>query len=307
MPNVLVLGSQGRFGLAVTEAFSAAGWQVKAQSRRNAVWPSGVEDIRCDAMEASGLVEAARGMDVVVNALNPPYTEWESHAKPLAANALAAAETAGALLMFPGNVYNFGRLLPPRLDAETPNQPDTRKGRIRIEIENEMKAAAFRKVNSIVVRAGDFFGGKGRGAWFDLIVGSIAKGKVIYPGPPDTLHAWAYLPDLAETFVRLAEIRHRLEGFRQFHFAGHAVTGRQLHRALEYVTGRSLRLQGMPWGLIGIASPLWPMAKAVSEMRYLWQRPHALEDDLAPLLRSLPETPLELALSSALRDIGYGD
>ena len=147
---------------------------------------------------------------MIVNALNPLYTEW----KLLTAggSALAAAETSGGTLMFPGNVYNFGKHLPPRLAAATPEIADTPKARLRIEIERQMQAAALRGVNSVVVRAGDFFGGTGRGAWFDLVIAkSLAKGKLVYPGPIDLVHAWAYLPDLAQVFVRLAERRGELQ------------------------------------------------------------------------------------------------
>ena len=33
------------------------------------------------------------------------------------------------------------------------------------------------------------------------IVKALAKGKLVYPGPLDRAHAWAYLPDLAQAFV----------------------------------------------------------------------------------------------------------
>ncbi|MGZ5276739.1 MAG: hypothetical protein ACXWCU_12555, partial [Caldimonas sp.] len=35
-PTVLVLGANGRFGLAAAQAFDAAGWTVLAQVRRDA-------------------------------------------------------------------------------------------------------------------------------------------------------------------------------------------------------------------------------------------------------------------------------
>ena len=37
--TVLVLGANGRFGLAATRAFAAAGWRVLAQVRRE-TWPA---------------------------------------------------------------------------------------------------------------------------------------------------------------------------------------------------------------------------------------------------------------------------
>lgn len=307
MAKVLILGAQGRIGLAVTEAFHDAGWCVTAQSRRDeAVFPPDVARIRCDALDAAGLTRAASGADVVVNALNAPYTEWARLAKPLAANALAAAAAGGALLMLPGNIYNFGRLLPPRLDQDTPEIPNTSKAKIRIEMEKELRDAAARGVNSVVVRSGDFFGGKGRGSWFDMVVvKSLDGNRMVYPGPTDRLHAWAYLPDLARTFVRIAENREKIRGFQRYHFGGHAVTGAELHQAMERVTGRTLRLGSMPWSLVGMASPFSPMMKSIFEMRYMWRRPHALEDaPLRRLLGNIPHTPLEEALFSTLTGLG---
>jgi len=44
-------------------------------------------------------------------------------ALPHAYSAIEAAETAGATLMFPGNVYNYGRGMPAVLDETTPMEP----------------------------------------------------------------------------------------------------------------------------------------------------------------------------------------
>ena len=307
LESVLVLGANGHFGRAVTSAFAEAGWQVRAFARRDDPRRvPGVEPVIGDARDAGAVSRAAKGMAVVVNALNPPYTKWRKLARPLAANALEAAEANSALLMFPGNVYNYGRMLPPVLDELTPQFPDTSKAEIRIEIEQQLRAAAVRGVNSVVVRAGDFFGGPDRGSWFDLaIVKSLHKDTVTYPGPLDRVHAWAYLPDLANTFVRLAEHRGQLLGACNYHFAGHGLTGSELHQLLERITGRPLRLAGMPWRLIRLAAPLSPMLGAILEMRYLWERPHVLDDTkLRNLLGSVPHTPAPDALRQALADLG---
>lgn len=308
--TVLILGAQGRFGREATSAFAAAGWRVKAWARRpDARWPGGVEGVQGDALDTAAVTRAALGAAVVVNALNPPYTQWERLARPLAASALAAAEAHGALLLFPGNVYNFGKLLPPQLDAETPQIADTAKARIRIDIEWPLRDAARRGVDSVVVRAGDYFGGSGRGSWFDLvIVKALAKGKMVYPGPTGQLHAWAYLPDLAQTFVQVAERREQLRGAQCFHFGGHVFSGAELHRALESVTGQSLRLGGLPWGAIRLIAPFSPTMKAMLEMRYLWQRPHALDGaPLRDLLGSVPHTDLHRALSATLACLGLAN
>ena len=307
--TVLILGAAGRIGQVLAAAFAEAGWDVRAQARKPLpsalAGHSRVQPIRCDATDVAALATAARGATAVVNALNPPYTEWDRLALPLADAALAAARASGALLMLPGNVYNFGRELPPLPTTTTPERGDTPKARIRIELEARLAAAAGDGVDSVVIRAGDFFGGPGPGTWLDMALASkLAKGQFIYPGNPDIDHAWAYLPDLAQVFVRVAGLRAQLRGHRRLHFAGHTLTGNAFKAAAEAVVGRELRTGNLPWGFIRLAAPFKPMWRELLAMRYLWERPHALDDPaLRALIGSVPHTPLPQALRSALADL----
>jgi nucleoside-diphosphate-sugar epimerase len=316
--HVLILGAAGRIGQVLALAFADAGWEVRAQARKPlpAALTSHprVRPIRCDATDAAAdlatLGVAAQGCTAVVNALNPPYTEWDRLALPLADAALAAARASGALLMLPGNVYNFGRALPALLTLDTPERADTPKAGIRIELEARLRAAATdgasRSVDSVVIRAGDFFGGPGSGTWLDMALASkLGKGRFVYPGNPDIAHAWAYLPDLAQVFVRVAAQRAQQpaswRGHQRLHFAGHTLTGNAFKAGLETMLGRPLRTANLPWGLIRLASPFVPMWRELLTMRYLWERPHALDDAaLRALIGAVPQTPLPQALRAAL-------
>jgi nucleoside-diphosphate-sugar epimerase len=307
MPStVLILGAAGRIGQRLAAAFADAGWQVRAQSRKllPAALAARVHEVRCDALDAAAIRSAAQGADVVIHALNPPYTEWDRLALPLADAAIAAARGSGALLMLPGNVYNFGRELPPLLTPATPEAGNTAKARIRVEVEARMAAASG--LSSVVIRAGDFFGGSEPGSWFDLALASkVASGRFIYPGPTDIVHAWAYLPDLARAFVRVAEQRERLRGPHRLHFGGHAASGDDMRRALEAAVGRPLRTATLPWWLFGLGAPFVPMWSELVAMRYLWQRPHRLDDTaLRALIGPPPQTPLRQAVSTALAEMG---
>ena len=210
--RILVLGAGGRLGHAAITAFRDSGWSVIGLLRpgRSADVPRGTQIREVDALDHAAVAEAARGADVVLHALNPAYTEWSRHALPLAYSAIAAAESADATLIFPGNLYNYGKGLPPIIDEAT--------RRLRVAIEDRMQEAAERGVRIIILRAGDFFGG-GRGSWFDLVITKdIARGRLVYPGPLDLAHEWAYLPDLATAMLRLAEIRGALPAFAAFGF-----------------------------------------------------------------------------------------
>ena len=150
--------------------------------------------------------------------------------------------------MFPGNVYNYGAGMPAVLDETTPMQPTSRKGKLRVEIEQRLREAADRGVRTIVLRAGDFFG-RGRGSWFDLVlIKELAKNKITYPGPLDVVHEWAYLPDYVDALIRLAAIRDKLGQFEAFGFPGHAVTGQEFVSAIAKASRP--HAQGRPHQLV---------------------------------------------------------
>ena len=312
MNTVLILGANGRFGAAAVQAFAAAGWQVLAQVRRApaAPLPARAEAIELPLTEPAALAERGRGASVVDYAVNPPYTRWDTEMMPLSRQGLDVARRLGARFMLPGNVYNYGEGMPALLLESTPERPTTPKGRQRVEMEAELDASGL---DSVVIRAGDFFGG-GSGSWFDLaIVKDIRKGKLVYPGSLDLAHAWAYLPDLAQAFVAVAA-REPVRGIERLNFEGHTLTGREFMAALEHeatalglLPANGFRQGGMPWGLIRAIGLVHPMMRELARMSYLWRVPHGLEGRaLRRRAGALQSTPLGTALHQSLLDLGLG-
>jgi nucleoside-diphosphate-sugar epimerase len=309
--RILVLGAAGRFGRAAAEAFHKAGWEVASLVRPGGAdsVAAGTEPVEIDALDHAAVSAAAHGCDVVLHALNPPYTQWSRLALPLAYSAITAAEAAGATLMFPGNLYNYGKGVPAVIDQTTPMRPSSRKGRLRVALEDRIEEAATeRGMRTIIVRAGDFFG-SGHGSWLDLvIVKEIGRGRLTYPGPIDLIHPWAYVPDLAATLVRLAGIRARLGPFETFGFSGHSVTGREFTTAIARANGRGLQVKRMSWWLIHALGPLVPLSRELSEMAYLWKEPHRIDGaKLEAAIGTVPHTPLDTAVKRALRELGAID
>lgn len=315
MQTVLVLGANGRFGQAATQAFAAAGWQVLAQVRRVPVapWPARARALTLSLGDTDALVAQAAGAQVVVHAVNPIYTRWEEEAMPALEQGLVVAQRLNALFMLPGNVYNYGSQMPALLQEDTPQRPDNNKGRMRVAMEDLMQSQATQGLRSVVIRAGDFYG-CGTGSWLDLaVVKDIRRGKLVYPGPLDLPHAWAYLPDLARAFVAVAELPPR-PGFRTLHFQGHTLTGRELLAAVAAAAAElglrsalGFKTGSMPWALVRAVGLVHPMWRELARMSYLWRVPHALDGSaLQRVVGTLPSTPVPQALRQALIDLGLG-
>jgi nucleoside-diphosphate-sugar epimerase len=307
-PRILVLGAAGQLGRAAALAFRTAGWSVASLVRgtsRSAIAP-GTELIEVDARDSAAVIAAARGADVVLNALNLPFTQWATAAMPLAQTAIAAARENGATLVFPGNLYVYGSRIPAIVDETTPVQPTSRKGEIRAAIEVRLRAAADEDgTRVIILRGGDFFGA-GAGSYFDrLLIRDIASGRLTYPGPLGVVHEWAYLPDFAEALRRLVDARAALPPFAQFGFPGHAVTGREMVGAISRACGRGFNVSGMPWTMLRLLGTVVPIFRELSEVAYLWSTPHAIDGTrLSAVIGDIPFTPLDRAVSAALLELG---
>ncbi len=306
--RIIVLGGAGQLGRAAARAFKAAGWQVASVVRGRSAGgaAAGTEIIEVDARDGESLVAAAAGADVVLHALNTPFGTWGHLAVPFADTAIAAARDNGATLLFPGNLYNYGAAMPARIDDATPMHPTSRKGAIRVAVEARLRAASAAGLRTIMLRAGDYFGGDGYGSWFDrVIVKEIGAGRLTWPGPLDCIHEWAYLPDFTRALVRLAEARARLPAFASFGFAGHAVTGRQFAAAISRACRRGFRISVMPWRLLKLMGFAVPVFRELVEISYLWSVPHAIDGTaLKAVIGDIPHTPLDEAVAASLAALG---
>lgn len=313
--TALVLGATGGIGGEVARRLRDTGWQVRALKRglTTATTRDGIAWIDGDAMNRADVVAAAQGCAVIVHAVNPPgYRRWAELVLPMLDNTIAAAAAHGATIVLPGTVYNFGPDAFAELREDSPQQPQTRKGAIRVEMERRLKAASEQGTRTIVVRAGDFFGPRPGNSWFSqgLVKPGRAVTAVNLPGQAGIGHQWAYLPDVADTMAALIARRESLPPFAVFHMDGHwDADGTQMAAAIQRVVARRggarPTLRAFPWWLIALASPLVATFREMREMRYLWRVPLRMSNRrLKAVLGEEPHTPLDTAVDAALEGMG---
>jgi nucleoside-diphosphate-sugar epimerase len=315
-PLALIIGATGGSGSEVGLALLAHGWRIRAlhrnpeAARHRSDLPTSIEWVAGDAMNAADVMAAARNARVIVHAANPPrYKNWRGLAIPMLHASIAAAKASGARIVFFGNVYNFGPDSWPIVSETSPQHPKTRKGQVRVEMEAMLAAASSDGVRSLVVRAGDFFGPRQTDSWLKSVMVKPHREirSVAYPGTHGVGHTWAYLPDLAETMVRLIEKDAELGDFEVVNFGGYWLErGEEIAESIGRVVGRpGLPIRSVPWGLLTLASPIMPLARELIEMRYLWQVPLRLDNrKLLALLCEEPHRPLDSAVRETLAALG---
>ena len=130
--------------------------------------------------------------------------------------------------------------------------------------------AAYRSagVQTLILRAGDFIDTQPGENWFEgQITAKADQGQVMYPGPLNQPHVWAFLPDLARAAKALARRRADLPTFTDIGYPGYTLTGDELIALVEASLGASLKRRSFPWPLIRLLAFFNPMMREVCEMR----------------------------------------
>jgi nucleoside-diphosphate-sugar epimerase len=308
---ILVLGATGGFGRAMVRELARRKLPVRALGQsagrlEQALGRSdGVEPVGGDALQEAQVLAAAEGCKVIVHAVNLPYARWMPDMQTITANVVRAARSQRATILFPGNVYGFGRQTGRPLDERTKMRPETRKGSFRIQLEELLKSATNEgEARVIIVRPGDFFGPTVRNGLVDRIFGHAAAGKPIQAlGRLDVPHEWAYVPDVARLGVELLAIRERLAPFEVVHFAGHVARAqREFFRRVARAAGRpDLPVRTLPWWLLRVLGVADSQLRELMELRYLFDDAVLLDDARRrELLPDFEPTPIETAIQETL-------
>ena len=302
-----ILGARGLIGGAVARRARFSGHQVRAvvrPGRETGGFPAGIEVVPADLRSRESVVEAVRGMDVLVHAATVPYPEWPRVVPLLAENALAAAEAAGATLVFPGNVYGYGHPRSRFVTEDHPQEPDTVKGRVRLGVERRfLQAHQDGRVDLVLPRYPDVYGPGGMHEDLRPIFEGALTGKPCrWPLDADALHEFILNDDAAEAMLKL--LGTSAAHGRAVHVPGPGpIVSRDFIRLVYRAAGSdepSVRVFGR--GMYRLVGLFNPMARAAYEMAYLFEDPILLD---GTLYRSLtgsrpPATPYEDGVPRAL-------
>ena len=286
MERILVTGAGGGLGSNVVRAAHRRGLAVRALVRDStkARMPDGVEVVSGDAVDAASLTRAAEGCAALFHLVNVVINrDWVSTTSRLLDAALTACRATGARLVFPANVWVFGRGSPGQRVAEgAPARPCSEKGAARASKEDRIRASSVRWV---MVRLPEFYG-----PHVQTLTGPplqrISRGqRAWWFGPADVPVELVYMPDAAEAIVEVGLLA-GADG-EVFHLPGAApITAREFFsEAARQQGGGSFR--AVPAGVVRAAALVNPMARSFADILHLWEHPILL--DGAKLRARLPQ------------------
>ena len=180
--TALVLGATGGIGGEVALALLQRGWRVRSLHRdperaaRSAPHLTQVQWIAGDAMRREDVVAAATvPMSSCMASTRPVTATGAASPCPCSRVRSRRPRRPGPVWCFPARSTTSDPMPFPTYER-SPQNPLTRKGRIRVEMEKRLEAASRDGVRTLIVRAGDYFGPRTGNSWF-------AQG-LIKPGQP---------------------------------------------------------------------------------------------------------------------------
>ena len=277
-----VLGASGAVGQSVLQVLKEKEIQARAVSRSMNF--EGVESLSADLLNRTEVDKVVGGSTVVYLCVGLEYkTEvWQRDWPVLMDNVIEACSKHDAVLIFLDNVYMYGPApLQGMFDEGYTENPSTGKGKVRKEIDDQLKAA-FRHgtLNGVIARAADFIGPNANNSVFyfsflERILKNKAPQSLLPRGPK---HTYANTIDLGKALVELALEPETYNAI--WHLpVGDPVSVDEMMAVFNDVLGASYKVSYMPRFMIKVISWFVPVVKEFDEMMYQFEYDYIMSYD----------------------------
>jgi nucleoside-diphosphate-sugar epimerase len=252
-----------------------------AQRRKPDDLVSGAAFQSTDVLDAEAVRSVVTNASQVVMAVGFAYSGrvWSMAWPRAMGNLLEACSASRVRMVFVDNLYMYGPQSVP-LREDMPLTGFGVKPAVRAEITRMWKAASDAGgVKVAALRAPDFYGPGVRLSHLgDVGFGALAKGRTAtLIIPPDTPHAFAYVPDIARGVITLLDAPDDAYG-QSWHIpCAPLSTPRQILELGAKAIGQKLRLYSLPLWLLPVAGLVSPFLGEVAEMRFTFDRRYEVD------------------------------
>lgn len=275
----VVLGATGGVGQSIVQKLAAQGLAVRAINRSGRLVEGvAVEVMAADLMNRESTLAVCQSAGVIYHCAGLPYQQWETSFPGMLDNIIAATSATGATLVYTDNCYMYSPTSQP-LTEESPQEPVTRKGRLRKRLaETLLTAHAQGRVRAAIGRASDFYGpGVRSSAVGEQLFDTLVRGKrVPWLGKLDVPHALSYGEDFARGLITLGT--HEQAWGQVWHIpAAPALTGRQFIALASEIAGVRARPQAASAAVLRLLGLTNPVLRESVEMLYEFTEPYLFD------------------------------
>jgi len=305
--EILILGSTGSIGYAFADNLISKKIPftvlVRDTAKASNLFKGNVlvEIIQGDVQDLALLKSISKDKNVIFHGINYPYNKWFGNMDTATEKVIEAASQNGAMIIFPGNVYNYGNL--PLIHEDSPQNPCTRKGTLRVELEKMLYDAAYAgKCKVLNVRLPDFWGPNVLNDGIKpIFMNALNKKALPWSSKADIPHQMVFTKDAAEMMVRLMQ-KGVVKPYENYNYGGYIhPTLKGFLNQISRLANAPEKIQVYPKWLFSVLGIFMPVMKEVKEMLYLFENSVILDDNkVRKLFPDFKETPLNEAITETL-------
>ena len=279
MNGLTVVFGNGAVGHLVTEILVGRGDAVRiAQRSRPADLPNGIDYCRCDVLNADDVRRAVAGATQVLLSVAFPYDSrvWATAWPTTMRHVVEACADVGARIVFIDNLYQLG----PQSEPRREDMPLCDKGGKPAALAETTRIwqAASDRVRFAALRCPDFYGPGVAVSYLGATgLGQIAKGKAALLISPDTLHDFAYVPDIARAAVTLLDAPDDAFGQVWNMPCAPTRTPREILTLGAAAIGKPPKVMAIPLWSLPIGGLFMGFMKEVADVGFTWDRPYRVD------------------------------
>ena len=285
-----VFGATGAYGYSVTRKLLENGYKVRAVVRdeRKAadLFHGNVEIAVADVTKEEEMSRVCKDAAVLYLGHNFPYGQWKNYYMKSILNILKSCKGSRPLVVFPGNVYGYGKFQHLPVDESHPLNAKSEKGMLRNQIESMLWDYHLKgRINLIIPRFADFYGPNVVNELYGpMFRNAIHDKPVIWPVNADVEHNFTYIDDAAQ--ATLLMVQNPNEYGKVFHVSGPITTARKFIEEIYYVSGTKPVIKVISKKFIRALGIFNSNARGLIELLYEYEEPYVLDD--TKLLKTFP-------------------
>ena len=289
--EILILGSTGSIGYAFADNLISKNISITVlvrdvQKASNLFQGNPlVEIVKGDVQDLALLKRISKDKNYIFHGINYPYDKWFGNMDTATEKVIEAASQNQAMIIFPGNVYNYGNL--PIIHEDSPQHPCSRKGALRVELEIMLREAAeIGKCKVLNVCLPDFWGPNVLNEGIKPIFMNALNGKALPTMlRTDIPHQMVFTKDAAEIMVRLMQ-RGLIKPYENYNYGGFTHPNmKSFLNQISRLANAPKKIQVYPKWMFSILGIFMPVMKEVKEMLYLFENSVILEDSKIRILK----------------------
>jgi nucleoside-diphosphate-sugar epimerase len=278
----VVFGATGAYGYAVARKLLERGYKVRAVARDEGkaakLFPGKVEIALADVMKEEETSRVCKDASVIYLGHNFPYGRWKNYYLRSMLNILKGCEGSRPLVVFPGNVYGYGRFQHLPVDESHPLDAKSEKGVLRNQIEAILLDYNLKgKLSVVSPRFADFYGPNVVNDLYGAMFRNAINGKpVIWPVNADVEHNFTYIDDAAEATLLMVQDTNTYG--KVFHVSGPTITARRFIEEIFHATGKRSVIKVLSRKFIRAVGIFNSNARELIELLYEYEDPYVLDD-----------------------------